>query len=229
MPESPGPSPDPVAHRTPTKMNKIKKPPTITPRRFKKLFTPLSKKTKKPENPRPILRRLHSASVRRNGKATDVDKGMDTTQLIRTPRKRKRVEDEENEELSIPGPSTPDDVSEPFVFPSSQDYCHSSRMPSPESSEAEDDVDDDEGALHEYKKTPPIKRYENRNLSAGILSMSLSGRRRNRRVVSSSHIDWQHEAAGFYSEATDYHNCAPNQRYALPFSTAACNSKSACS
>ncbi|KAF4210897.1 hypothetical protein CNMCM8980_003018 [Aspergillus fumigatiaffinis] len=197
---------------------KPKKPPPVTPRSFRRFFTPRS-----------MLNGGNGAgSVRTNRQALKVlsSPAVNRLDLMRTPsRKRKLsfssvgsplqssplrkvrvrfpVEDGEESGLSVRDVKTGNDA---------QDIEPKPVMPSKLS-----------------LPIAPIRRSHALQTSGGLYMRSVLGPRANRVTMRSNvGAGWQDMTSAFYSRSTDSHSCASytGDRLALPFCTATCNTNS---
>lgn len=216
---------------------KPKKAATVTPKRFRKFFTPQSLHNGQTPIPRPALRHLTNGSANRKSRGLLSDlknekDGQDNSPIgSNQSRKRKRTLSHTPSERCQRAHTPP---SEPFFLPSSQDHLESnqhSRAASFEPTDAEAESSEDESETAENVdarlsiSTEPVKFYEGRSLSSGLLSRRLSDSNRRRRMAATSNHDWRHETAAFHSRVVDTYESVVNQRYTLPFCTAACNSE----
>ncbi|KAH2670187.1 hypothetical protein KXV32_003341 [Aspergillus fumigatus] len=195
---------------------KPKKPPPVTPRSFRRFFTPRS-----------MLNAGNGAgSVRTNRQALKVLSSPAVNHLMQTPsRKRKlsfssigsplqssplrkvrvRFPIEDGEELSL-------SVKDIKTGNDSQDIEPKPAVPS-----------------KLCLPIAPIRRSHALQTSGGLYMRSVLGPRANRVTMRSNvGAGWQDMTSAFYSRSTDSHSCTSftGDRLALPFCTATCNTNS---
>lgn len=216
------------------------KPPTITPRRFKKFFTP-AKTSKIERNVRTSRRALqditnppgkprHSSQLSRLiGHGDDLENIPSLLKEARGSKRKLSFDSVESPLLS--SPSRP----EPLFLSSSQDNpgdsgCgrNSSAEPIPlqhQDSHQEEVTEDEDEIVTIRGRRDAIQPFHTLSRSSAILSNRLSGR--NRRKEPKSSKIWQCETASFYSNSKDTYFCGSQAygRPALPFSSASCNSE----
>lgn len=202
-----------------------KKPPTVTPRRFKKFFTP----------------RQTSGAVRTSRKALqDITKPAlnyksdiqvtsslsvfsDPPRTERSPkRKRRRLSASSIDQAPQSSPLK----RVTFGEPSSQDDSREEVL-----TKGSDRLEGDDDDLLEnfYKPILPqqrVKTYKNFGTSAAILASRVGTRHPGRRT--NFNIDYENETAPFFSSSQDihfYNNGGTGSSYTLPFCTASCNSE----
>lgn len=219
------------------------KPPTITPRRFTRFFTPVaaSKSRRNVRTSRRALQAITNPPERRKDPIRPpnlLDKDSDLKsepQLPNEPRGRKR----KVSFVAVEFPRLASPLSRDPFFPSSSQENHEgsvrSRTSSPaqrayqqEESEPESIVEDESGHGDEAACSDIIhraRRFDSLSKSSSILCTRLSGRNR-RKEVRESHT-WQFETASFFSKASDTYYCENpvSGHPALPFCSASCNSK----
>ncbi|KAJ9644934.1 hypothetical protein H2204_001396 [Knufia peltigerae] len=192
--------------RSPRRSSRVKKNPSVTPRRFNKFFTPRARNLQRAV--RSSRRALHDLS------AASLNSRADNTHR---PNKRRRISFS-----SVPSlPSSPirKDSTSLVARPNVevQDL-----MPAPEAcadcfdTEYEDeDEDEDEEILGTTRAFPaPLKPYPTISTSAAALSRRLGVR--SRIVEAKDSNLWQHETANFYSSADDFYSYN-RQVASLPF------------
>lgn len=220
------------------------KPPTITPRRFKKFFNPIStsKIQRNVRTSRKALQEItnppgkekHSPVIL--GLPTHDDDQENASALLNEPRGRKRkLSFASVESPMLSSPLRP----EPFFLPSSQDNDRGSeptrgcsaqsidlQQEEPDQERGSDNESEDEDEVAPLRVRRPAIRYFNTiSKSSSILCSRLSGRGRQKEPRNSK--IWQSETATFYSNATDayFYNSQVFAHPALPFCSASCNSE----
>ncbi|PWY88998.1 WD domain protein [Aspergillus heteromorphus CBS 117.55] len=215
---------------------KLKKPPPVTPRSFRKFFTPRSmlsggSNASSVRTNRQALKALSSPAVNRLGPAftrtsKPAEHRPEPSDLTRTPtRKRKfsfssiasplqssplrkvRVRDAIQDDEEVDVP-----VRDIEVNPEShEDDPKSSPAPEPP------------------RQVFPVRRSQALQTSGALYMRSTMGTRANRVTMrANSGAGWQDLTSNFYSRASDSHTCTSSAggRYVLPFCTAACNTNS---
>ena len=226
-----------MAAASPPRATRVKRPPPVTPRRFRKFFAPnISKKPQiTGKKPRKVLQDLRSSSLntrnseRRtssNAKITEfkpIPEDTDEDVAVFSSPSRKRKLD-----FSLSSPAFSHDSS-PIKRPALE-HNRVSRSPpakaliyrdGDEEAETEEEVDDDIIA-EDY---PMIKRFQRLSTSASLLGLRISGRHRTRIEVEHS-CDYLDEIANFYSK--DMHKVygSDGRTMTLPFCVTACNTNS---
>ena len=215
------------------------KPPTITPRRFKKFFTP-AKVSRYERNVRTSRRALqditnspgnpkHSLQLSRwISHSEDLE---NATPFVKEARGNKRkLSFASIESCSLLSPLGPD----PFFLSSSPDICEGSvcdrELPTnsntiQQESDQESVAEDEDEIVIGRNRKNAVRPFRTRSRSSTILFNRLSGRGRRQEPHSSKL--WQYETATFYSNAEDAYFCGSQAygRPALPFSSASCNSE----
>ncbi|KAL4980088.1 WD40-repeat-containing domain protein [Aspergillus desertorum] len=211
---------------------KPKKPPPVTPRSFRRFFTPRSLQDSSPGNAvrtsRQALMALSSPAVNRLGPAfTRTLKAAmskpEPTDPMRTPSKKRK--------LSFSS----------VVSPLQSSPIRKVRAPGwlEDDDEVEIPVKDiDLGAgirVNEDKpvspiraslKVAPVRRSKALQTSGALFMRNIMGTRASRVVMrANSGVGWQDITSTFYSRPDDTHACTSSSgdRLALPFCTAACN------
>ena len=260
MPFTPEPDPavshpldtQPAAVNSPLRRNpqRPKKPPPITPRRFRKFFTPRPLNgTRTVRTSRKALRDISGTVLNRRANTNNQVQFKDDPELVtllkdnEQPRGRKRKLSFPNVENALT--STP--LRSPAFFPaSSQDtpeeygregaVCASSPLKVmvqdlsvvevDEECETEVEEDDDDKLPIEYPPVPAVRLYRTVSTSASLLSSRLSGRRSRKEPLKSSL--WQDETANFFSLPSNVHSCTSmiGHHVTLPFCTSSCNTNS---
>src|SRR2546423_1208823 len=229
------------------------RPPTITPRRFTKFFTPREVNGHRSvRTSRAALQNISGPALnkRANTKPRQrAEYGDDTQPQPAKPRGQKR-----KLSLTLAGESLHSTPCSPtaFFLPSSQGIpddqeakstlasCSPSRHVDifEDDNRGEEFSTEDEGAIledhesssdEELPKCPParaVRQYRTISTSASILSSRLSGVRPNTEPCSSNL--WQYETSAFHSGPSDVHSCASlsGPGMTLPFCTASCNTNS---
>jgi hypothetical protein len=236
------PASSPVCPTSQTVPRKPIKPPTITPRRFKKFFTPAST-SKIQRNVRTSRRALQDITnppgkekpSTRLSRLTGLDGDLENVSPFANEGRgsKRKLSFVSVESPLLESPLRPD----LFYLPSSQDNngaSASSRKCSVEPTvfsqqeSDEEDVaeDEDADALAANHDTRPVVRpFHILSKSSDILSSRLSGRSR-RKDPETSRI-WECETASFYSNARDTYFCGSHDQThpALPFCSASCKSE----
>ncbi|KAI9930368.1 hypothetical protein MW887_011121 [Aspergillus wentii] len=216
---------------------KARKPPPVTPRSFRRFFTPRSvlnggNSGGSVRTNRQALKVLSSPAVNRLGPAfTKTSKALgnraalsESADLIRTPSKKRKLS---FSSIGSPLQSSP---------------LRKVRVRAPIHEEEEIDVtvreievggDNDETKSTTTEKPPqpvqPIRRSRALQTSGGLYMRSVSGLRADRVTMrSNSGAGWQDLTSNFYSRPGDIHACASSvgNNHALPFCTATCNTNS---
>jgi hypothetical protein len=238
-PDRIGPDSSPVRPADGNPSRKPIKPPTITPRRFTKFFTPMptSRNQRNVRTSRRALQAITNPPGTRKDPlrlpklvADDNDPKTDV-QAANEPRGRKRkLSFASVESPLLSSPLRPD----PFFLSSSQENHESSvfsRQISPQPTAFEHEEEDQEGVAEDEDEVAndrdggPVRQFHTLTRSSNILFTRLSGRSR-RKDPKHSNL-WKCETASFYSKAKDTYFCG-SQAYAhpaLPFCTASCNSE----
>ena len=220
LPELPSSSPL-TAHIS----SKPRKPPTITPKRFTRFFTPrqTARETRKSKYQSKSARQLRD--ITRNAVNRKTTSPRTTAQVQEfedieneTPRRSKRRKLSPALESS-PLQSTP---SKRVAFDSSPIRVHVDRTQIHDLSEDEDDMTSLCDDLERLRT--PIGRLNDMSMSSRMLQRSFGGSRTLGRGRVRDHCaDSQDSTSNFYTLPKDRHSF---QGSALPFSTAACRSNS---
>ena len=216
------PSSSPLASHT---SSKPRKPPTITPKRFTRFFTPRqtardAKKSRCQSKSARQLRDITRNAV--NRKATSPRPSAKTQDLKEienaTPRQNKRRKLSPALESS-PLQSSP---SKRVVFDESPIKVRVDCDALPGLSDDEDEV---ASLCDDFERLPtPIRRLGGASTSSRMLQRSFGGARSLGRGRVRDHCaDWQDSTSNFYTMPKDRHSF---QGSALPFCTAACRSNS---
>ncbi|CAF9937993.1 MAG: hypothetical protein HETSPECPRED_000734 [Heterodermia speciosa] len=207
--------------------------PTVTPRRFKKFFTPRSslRRNVKVGTSRQALRDIttgdsnrKSLGRRRSPKVDEVQIFQDGNEIgVQSSRKRKRLH-----------PHTPEptpELSSPIkrsraISVEHLDIATEAEHGSPSSSRSIYD-----GAEPGLASVRPISRWRQDGLTGQRLQQEYGGLSQTRgRLHLGSGSDWQHETAGFFTRPDDSHACVnvagTEPSHAIPFCTASCNTNS---
>ena len=233
-----GPDPPPTSPANAKIPKKPIKPPTITPRRFRKFFNPptyqiqgrvrtsrraLQNITNPPGNQKHLTRFSRLAEDEE-----DIENGLPCQKDNRGSKRKLSFASVESPLLS--SPLRP----EPFSLPSSQNDHEDGRIDrrrsrgsaalERKSDEGEaTDCDGQAGAFRNRRDV--VQKFDTFSKSSDIFSTRISGRSR-KRDPKSSRI-WQSETASFHSSAKDAYFCSSQAHAhpALPFCTASCNSE----
>ena len=209
-----------AAQSSPTRDNvsssgqRPKRPPPITPRRFKRFFTPRVVQSTV-RTSRKALRDITVPSLNRASHKRKIS--VLSTELDLQSSPIKRVAFFPN---SSQGDDPDYDIENKSGIPSS-----TSKLPFEACQDSRETSDDEDIGSLRHSLVPPIRRFPALSTSANLLSSRLSGGRLSSKAGGSSL--WQHEAAAFYSASTDVHLCNSQvgPHMTLPFCTASCNSK----
>ncbi|KAJ5800225.1 uncharacterized protein N7518_002293 [Penicillium psychrosexuale] len=231
LPPEPPSSPPSIASDT----RRPRKPPTVTPRSFRRFFTPRSllpvgDTSITPSTSRQALRALSSPAVNRLGPAFSRTSKAGSTRsphdglpedFIRTPsRKRKNsfssvVSPQSSPLKRVRVRSPTQDVEQDIKIPNINIRLDASAPPSPP------------------KRNPPVApvRCSQALQSSGALFMrNVMGARANKVTLrSNSGAGWQDLTSNFYSKPRDRHMCSSygsERSVALPFCNASCNTNS---
>lgn len=240
-----GPSSSPLPSAGNSDTRKPIKPPTVTPRRFRKFFTPLPP-SKIQRNVRTSRRALQDITnpppnqkdATRNSRFVDQtdDEGRDKILCLPSGSQ------ENKRKLSFgavesPLQSSPLKTDSFPAVPNQTDHWRSAgndmcfRDPSfNQKQESDQNMEVDRGideAASQRDREQVVRRFYTMSMGCQILSTSISGRRRPARPRDDQ--TWQHETGRFYSSASDSYYCGSqtNGYPALPFCSSSCNS--ACS
>ncbi|KAA8648240.1 hypothetical protein EYZ11_006740 [Aspergillus tanneri] len=212
---------------------KPKKPPPVTPRSFRRFFTPRSlldsgSNVGTVRTNRQALKALSSPAVNRLGPAFTrtlkaVGTRPDPSDLMRTPSRKRKLSFS-----SIGSPLQSSPLRKVRV-----------RSPNHDTDELHVPVRDVEAsnkiqfsppkplaAPRPFRQVLPIRRSEALQTSGGFFMRSVLGAGANRVTTrANSGAGWQDLTSSFYSRPTDSHTCTSStgDRLALPFCTASCN------
>ncbi|KAB8261050.1 WD40-repeat-containing domain protein [Aspergillus pseudonomiae] len=212
---------------------KPKKPPPVTPRSFRRFFTPRSmlnggSNASDVRTNRQALKALSSPAVNRLGPAFTrtlkaVANRPEPSELLRTPSRKRKFS---FSSIGSPLQSSP---------------LRKVRMRTPIQDEEEvnvtvrdlevnTEIQTSEPKPQVIAKPPrqvaPVRRSQALQTSGQFFMRSVIGARANRVTIrSNSGADWQDLTSTFYSRPSDSHTCASStgDRLALPFCTATCN------
>ncbi|KAF9892540.1 hypothetical protein FE257_001649 [Aspergillus nanangensis] len=212
---------------------KPRKPPPVTPRSFRRFFTPRSilnggSSGGSVRSNRQALKALSSPAVNRLGPAfTRTLKAVETrpepSDLLRTPSRKRKLSFS-----SVGSPLQSSPLRKVRVRASVQDdeeldvpvrdlevgSVKPIGLPKPVS------------ILRPSRQVSPVKRSQALQSSGGLFMRSVSGGRANRVTIkSNSGAGWRDLTSTFYSEPTDSHSCTSSagDHLALPLCTASCN------
>ncbi|KAE8147614.1 WD domain protein [Aspergillus avenaceus] len=215
---------------------KLKKPPPVTPRSFKRFFTPRSmlnggSNSGSVRTNRQALQALSSPAVNRLGPAfTRTLKAVGTrpepSELLRTPSRKRKFSFS-----SVGSPLQSSPLRKVRVRTPVQD---DEELPVPvREFHVEHETHRAETRpikiTRPSRQVPPVKRSQALQTSGRLFMRSVSGARENRVTIrSNSGADWQDLTSTFYSRPSDSYTCASStgDRLALPFCTASCNTNS---
>ena len=229
------------------------RPPTITPRRFTRFFTPRQTHGyRSVRTSRTALQNISGPALnkrvncrRRNREENNNDGSVQPGNPHGQKRKRSVTSTDESMQ-STPLRRTA------FFLPSSQEnpgdhevnetsvHCSASKpvdifedvvldeeaTTEDETEGEEEDDSENESAPRTYPPRPAVRQYRTIGTSASLLSLRLSGRRTG--TEPSSNILWQQETSAFHSGPSDVYSCASldGPAMTLPFCTASCNTNS---
>ncbi|KAB8233826.1 WD40 repeat domain-containing protein [Aspergillus alliaceus] len=212
---------------------KPKKPPPVTPRSFRKFFTPRSmlnggSNTSDVRTNRQALKALSSPAVNRLGPAfTRTLKAVETrpepSDILRTPSRKRKFS---FSSISSPFQSSP--LRKVRVRHPIQD--NEEVNVTVRDLEVGSEVQTSELKPHDtvkpLRQVSPIRRSQALQTSGQLFMRNVTGARANRVTIrANSGTDWQNLTSTFYSRPSDSHTCASStgDRLALPFCTASCN------
>ncbi|KAJ9252699.1 hypothetical protein DTO195F2_7348 [Paecilomyces variotii] len=220
---------------------KPKRPPPVTPRSFRRFFTPRSLlnaagNTGNVKTSRQALKELSSPVVNRLGPAfTRIPKGIDnrpanhaSTELTRTPSTKRKFS---ISSLGSPQQSSPlrkvriaPRIHEDVILERPVDEIH---IPEPDR-EAQSRPEYGLAKALEEIKAPakPIRRSVALQTSGQLYMRSIGTPRANRTVIRSTYgTGWQDQTSNFYTRADDLYSCVSHteDRLSLPFCIASCN------
>jgi hypothetical protein len=219
------------------------KPPTVTPRRFRKFFTPLppSKIQRNVRTSRRALQDLTNPPLISEKDLIRISRGICRDGSSEKISCFQRGSQGNKRKLSCGSMDSPLQSSPlkaqslaPVLGQSNGwlgvDYEHaqrkfvvSGRRECDQDSEVDTEVDE---AAMRSDPGSAVRRYQTLSQSCRLLSNSITGRRRQ--FESKQDENWQHETARFYSKAGDSYTCetqASASYDALPFCSSSCNSK----
>ncbi|KAJ5178341.1 uncharacterized protein N7500_001040 [Penicillium coprophilum] len=231
LPPEPPSSPPSIASDGP----RPRKPPTVTPRSFRRFFTPRSllptgDTSITPSTSRQALRALTSPAVNRLGPAFSRTSKAGSTRsphdglpedFIRTPSRKRK-----NSFSSVVSPqSSP--LKRVRVRSPTQDVEQDIKIP---------DIDIHLDALappSSPKRNPPVapvRRSKALQSSGALFMRTVMGARANKVTIrANSGVGWQDLTSNFHSQPGDHHICqsyASEGSLALPFCNASCNTNS---
>lgn len=231
LPSSPPPlCSEPTLPSSPPPALKQKKPPPVTPRSFRRFFTPRSSlnDSKSTSNGRfrfvlsditiPALNRFGPAFPR-TPSSSDHEDSKESLVSVQTPNKKRK--------LSF-GSSSPPLQSSPL---------RRVRLGPTIYVDPEDEEDEEPKAASEYTKEEPkdepappvpltLRRSKALQSANPAFLRNLTGRTAKLTLRASYTGSWRDETANFYSRPEDVHPCVQDDHLALPFCTASCNSMS---
>ncbi|EXJ78763.1 hypothetical protein A1O1_09165 [Capronia coronata CBS 617.96] len=213
---------EPDENRSPRRSSRVKKNPSVTPKRFTKFFTPRPRNAQRAvRTSRKALQNLSAASLNSRSHASGF---LDLPLDDQNNRARKKRKLSFSSIPSIPSSPIKKDHS---AFSSSQENSQSGqRQPPADNNEHAsgcvdtDEEEDTEEELPGSRSFPPrLIPYRSISSSANLLSRRIEGRK-TMTEGNDSNL-WQHETANFYSSPDDlchYNRFGPLS--ALPFSAA---------
>ncbi|GFN12612.1 WD40 repeat domain-containing protein [Aspergillus tubingensis] len=215
---------------------KPKKPPPVTPRSFRRFFTPRSmldggNSASSVRTNRQALKALSSPAVNRLGPAfTRTSKAVEhrpeAPDFTRTPTRKRKLS---FSSIGSPLQSSPlKKVQVRHAVQNDEEVAVPVRDIQLKIESRDDDVKPN-AVTKPPRQVLPVRRSQALQSSGALYMRSLSGSRANRVTMrSNSGAGWQDLTSNFYSRPNDSHNCAniSGDRYVLPFCTAACNTNS---
>ncbi|KAL2222094.1 WD domain protein [Thermoascus aurantiacus ATCC 26904] len=219
---------------------KPKKPPPVTPRSFRRFFTPRSalnaaNNAGSVKTSRQALKEIRSPALNRLGPAfTKISNTGDNrspkntlADVTQTPcRKRK---------LSFSSPGSPQQSS-PLRKVHVASHIHDDREVEKTVNELEVNCatrdEESKSGCDVIKTAPqvkPIRRSVALQTSGELYMRSVTGSRRNKVILRSNYgTGWQDQTSDFYTRPEDLHSCISfaGDHLALPFCTASCNTNS---
>ena len=234
---------DPAAHST---GHRLKKPPPVTPRRFKKFFTPRLQNVRRKGQPaRKALRDLNGPALNRRSLQEGIKEssgGSDLNSLSpiieRGPSRKRKLSFSSAISSLQSSPirrtvffaSSSQEIHEDYEWGKATESRSISQTIDPDEDNDQQDLEEEEEdngdeRPGEHRSVPPIRRYLKISTSASLLSSRLSGRRMKKENQDSP--AWQDLTANFFSASSDVHFCnsLTGSHATLPFCAASCNSK----
>ncbi|KAB8076536.1 WD domain protein [Aspergillus leporis] len=212
---------------------KLKKPPPVTPRSFRRFFTPRSmlnggNSAGDVRTNRQALKALSSPAVNRLGPAFTrtlkaVGTRPDPSELLHTPSRKRKFS---FSSIGSPLQSSPlRKVRVRTLIQDDEEVKVTLR-----DLEVGSEIQTSEPKPHAIAKPPrqvsPVQRSQALQTSGQFFMRSVIGTRANRLTIrSNSGADWQDLTSNFYSRPSDSYTCANSSGngLALPFCTASCN------
>lgn len=202
-------------NRTPRRSSRVKKNPSVTPKRFTKFFTPRLRNAKQAvRTSRKALRDLSSARLNSRSESSQL-LGLPIDEQNAPPTKKRKLSFASVTSL----PSSP--IKNNSRCPGPQESAHA-RIGGHSAEDVDADcfetTDDDDDEFSATKYNPPrVVPYRSLNTSAALLSRQAGGRKLF--VEGTDSLLWQQETGNFYSSPDDIFDCdglAPRPR-SLPF------------
>ncbi|KAJ5367142.1 hypothetical protein N7541_001083 [Penicillium brevicompactum] len=211
-----------------------RKPPSVTPRSFRRFFTPRSllptaENSITPTTSRQALRALTSPAVNRLGPAFSRTKAGTRSShdglpedFIRTPSRKRK-----NSFSSVASPLQSSPLKRVRVRSPTGDMDHEVRIPDMDLrlQAAEVPV-----APKQPPAVAPVRRSRALETSGALFMRSVAGSQHNRVTMrANSGVGWQDLTSEFYSQPPDVHHCSSYSSEgspALPFSNASCHTNS---
>ncbi|PYH91711.1 WD domain protein [Aspergillus ellipticus CBS 707.79] len=215
---------------------KLKKPPPVTPRSFRKFFTPRSmlssgSNASSVRTNRQALKALSSPAVNRLGPAftrtsKPAEHRPEASDLTRTPTRKRKFSFS-----SIGSPLQSSPLRKVRVRNAIQDE-EEVEVPVRDievNTKSHEDDPRSSPAAEPPRQVAPVRRSQALQTSGALYMRSVMGSRANRVTRrANSGAGWQDLTSNFYSRSTDSHTCTSNtgDRFVLPFCTASCNTNS---
>lgn len=212
-------------NKSPRRSSRVKKNPSVTPKRFTKFFTPrLQNPQRAVRTSRKALQNLSAARLNSRSHAIGSSGLPLDEQNGRVPKKRKLSF------VSISSiPSSP--IKKDNAFSSSQEHHIAGHIEQPpvdkghnsvciDTDDEEAETEDEEEVLGSKAFPPRLIPYRSTSTAAGMLSRRIEGRRTITEANDSTL--WQHETANFYSTPEDCCRYTTSRPFvsALPFCAA---------
>ncbi|KAK3685614.1 WD40-repeat-containing domain protein [Podospora appendiculata] len=233
--------------RAPSARGKERKNPSITPRKFKRFFTPRSRVSSRPSAARKALHDLTAPALNRSQtpssplKPISEEDGLDGLPSLqnghRSSKRRKMLHTPDRAPLChLPSPfqTSPALLQSPDMRPREQSPIRSLRFHQADQDVAhlfdglshDEEDDEDEPELPEYTRPVPLSR---RGLGAQLVQRVTGGLgRASDRRLECPVADWRTDTADFYSKPEDVHVCSSHEGAprAIPFCTTSCHKNS---
>ncbi|KAJ9148401.1 WD repeat protein [Pleurostoma richardsiae] len=221
--------------------SKEKRLPSITPRKFKRFFTPRSRVSSQPSAARRALRDLTAPALNRAfTPSSPLKASLDSNGLgdalegpaIPVSKRRKFHHTPESSPLKPESPLHVSFSSESTTHAKVGLLSPIQSLPSSQATEDLSDLDDADSIGLPEHDIPPADRLvplTHRGLGAQVLQRQFGGMpHAGRHFMSCPVADWRSETANFYSKPTDTHFCTSHEGAprCIPFCTAACHTNS---